>query len=327
MLVSVIIPVYNTEPDFLKQCFDSVLLHKDVELVVVNDGSKREDTVKVCEHYNALYPNMLYISKENEGQSVARNIAIDAAKGDYIIFLDSDDWWSGDFIEKSREIIDESFPDILICDAQKVEYTTGETKLIGRQCTQICYYESGHEVLKKLLIEDSKYEWYPWRYLFKKSLFENKSLRFKKGIIYEDVELIPRLILSAKTVARIPSIFVNYRFHNPTSSLNEFNLKKSNDKIVVVDLSVDNAESINDNELRTMLLRNISDLYLSAFSDYIYGVEVDEALLRKNLFVVKQNHGRYGKFVCIITSLLGFKLGSKCAGAVVKILKIIRGYS
>jgi glycosyltransferase involved in cell wall biosynthesis len=112
---SIIVPVYNVE-DYLKQCLDSILCqtYNDFEIILVNDGST-DSSPEICSFYQNESAKIVLISKENGGLSDARNVGLKEAKGDYIIFTDSDDYWAGDQVLKDlNELIKISNPDVVI---------------------------------------------------------------------------------------------------------------------------------------------------------------------------------------------------------------------
>ncbi len=98
-LISIVLPIYNVEP-YLRKCLDSIGLlgHDDVEIILVNDGST-DGSGKICTEYTELWNNVILINKTNGGLSDARNCGTDVAKGDYIYYLDSDDWLAPGAIE------------------------------------------------------------------------------------------------------------------------------------------------------------------------------------------------------------------------------------
>ncbi len=99
-LLSVIIPVYNVEK-YLRECLDSVSnqTYQNLEIILVNDGSK-DGSAEICKEYLAKDERIQYYEQENQGQSAARNLALSKATGEYITFVDSDDWISLDIYEK-----------------------------------------------------------------------------------------------------------------------------------------------------------------------------------------------------------------------------------
>ena len=305
------IPVYNTKTDLMQQCVDSVVCCSDIELIIVNDGSTDMGVVQMCESYAMQYDNIQYVSQANSGPSVTRNNGIAKARGEYIIFLDSDDWWNSGVFEKICKVLNKWHPDVLVFQAEKVEFTTGERLPIGKVSSDFQQWSSGKEALKSLLAEDLRFEWYAWKYVFSKNLFERTNLRFEKGLYYEDVDLIPRLLYNAEMTICVPDVLLNYRFHNPTSILNTPNIKKSNDKLLVVNRMMDFCLKIDDTILKKQLLHNLSQLFLSAYGDYINDVPVDVTMLKRSFGITKYSEERLGKVSRICCGLFGLQNGTK----------------
>ena len=126
MKLSIIVPVYNTR-DYLAACLDSVLLPgaEDYEIIVVNDGST-DDSGEICAEYERRYPDLIrVITTENSGLGAARNVGLEAARGDYLLFLDSDDSLEKGALSEILAAIDGGF-DIGIFDLRQVN-PSGET--------------------------------------------------------------------------------------------------------------------------------------------------------------------------------------------------------
>lgn len=124
-LVSVIVPVYNTER-YLKKCVDSILnqTYSSIEIWLIDDGST-DMSPQICDTYQEEYHNVHVIHKGNEGQGIARNVALDMCSGDYISFVDSDDMIKTTMIEKMMSAIQKNNADIAICGiAVKNEFRT-----------------------------------------------------------------------------------------------------------------------------------------------------------------------------------------------------------
>lgn len=128
-LVSIVIPVYNAE-DYLRRCLDSILeqSYRDIEIILVNDGSK-DDSSEVCKYYQNLDSRIKYFYKENGGASSARNYGIDKARGEFITFVDADDWLSNDAIEVQSSHMRSDKLDLLIFDPY---VCTKKTKYVDR---------------------------------------------------------------------------------------------------------------------------------------------------------------------------------------------------
>ena len=124
--VSVIIPVYNAEK-YLRQCLDSVLGQtlKEIELICVDDGST-DRSMEILLEYASKDKRIRVITQKNGGPGKARNTALPYATGKYISFLDADDWFEQDFLEKMFDRSDEVQADICICETQRFDDATGD---------------------------------------------------------------------------------------------------------------------------------------------------------------------------------------------------------
>ena len=111
-MVSVIIPIYNTEP-YLEQCIESVVnqSYRDLEIILINDGST-DGSGDICRKWEKSDSRIRYVEKCNEGQGVARNLGIGLANGEYMVFIDSDDYLDLNLIQKAYDFITEQKADI-----------------------------------------------------------------------------------------------------------------------------------------------------------------------------------------------------------------------
>ena len=130
--ISVVIPIYNTQPWMLKQCFDSVLnqTYRVKQIIIVDDGSTSSDTRECLFHYAEQFPQQILLHiNEHGGIAKTRNTGLELAQGDFVCFLDSDDYWLSDFVEKFADRIarDTEDTDIVFCGYQMVSYD-GEKK-------------------------------------------------------------------------------------------------------------------------------------------------------------------------------------------------------
>ena len=133
--ISVIIPVYNSEK-YLKKCLDSLLdqTFQDFEIIAVNDGST-DSSRTILDQYAAQYPDTVHVyEKGNEGQGAARNFGMERAAGEYVLFLDSDDYVEKNMLEAlyAAAVRDES--DLVVCDYYEIEEDSGKT--IARKAMQ-----------------------------------------------------------------------------------------------------------------------------------------------------------------------------------------------
>lgn len=196
-LISVIVPVYNVEK-YLEKCILSILhqTYSHLQIILVNDGSV-DNSVAICEKYAAQDKRIVFVSQENKGQSVARNIGLGHVKGDYISFVDSDDYIDADFYEICvREMEDN---DMLVWGYRRVD-ENGQVLNIRRL----------NREQKFILVS-------PWSKLFKTSTFFRNHLSFPSDMIFEDVVFSFRCWMSFSKIKVINSFGYNY-LYNPTST-------------------------------------------------------------------------------------------------------------
>ena len=194
-MISIIVPVYNVEK-YICRCIDSILdqTYKDFELILVDDGST-DSSGKICDDYKKRDKRIKVIHKENGGLSSARNIGLDIAEGDYIGFIDSDDYIRKDMYEVLYNDIVKYHADISICSYKEVnEYF--QPKNI-RDNNKIEIYE-GIDSLNQLYKNNRVKFIVAWNKLYDKSIFKN--LRYEEGKIHEDELIIHKLLLSSKLV-------------------------------------------------------------------------------------------------------------------------------
>lgn len=197
--ISIIIPVYNTEK-YLRKCFDSVInqSYQNIEMVIINDGSK-DNSEKIINEYKDKYPEIVsYYSKENTGVADTRNFGIEKAKGDYIMFLDSDDYIDEALFKNLEKYINQDI-DLIKFKLQRVNR---EGKLLELVPGATFENTSGQDGFNKLYSTDVLLD-SPCVYLIKKDIFTNNNLKFKVGTEHEDFGLMPFVIVLAKTMISI----------------------------------------------------------------------------------------------------------------------------
>ncbi|RXM50835.1 MULTISPECIES: glycosyltransferase [unclassified Chryseobacterium] len=224
--ISIIVPVYNVE-NYLTQCLDSLVnqTHQNIEILVVNDGSK-DNSGDIITVYAEKYPDKIKaFTKENGGLSDARNFGIDKATGDYIGFVDSDDYVTETMFEEMLFLAEKHQAEIVICNIQKVD----ENGLVTQKLTQI------PNMPEKIRLEDhfsvfSDISYFACNKLFRKELFNQK--RFKKGVHFEDIQLIPQLLLECETIAQTQNF--HYQYLERTDSITKTHTEKGLDILKAV---------------------------------------------------------------------------------------------
>ena len=194
-VVSIIVPVYNAEKD-LHRCIDSIIAQTftDWELFLIDDGSKDSSGV-ICDEYATKDNRILVIHKENGGVSSARNLGLDNAKGEYITFVDADDWIKPQYLEHLFGSIEKSDLVIAYATIYREEEHIGEEE----------YYPS-HVVTEEnfsVLFEENALIWHtsPWGKLYRRRLIQNADLKFVENVhIGEDAIFLYSYMLSAKCI-------------------------------------------------------------------------------------------------------------------------------
>lgn len=203
--ISVIVPVYNVE-EYLSRCVDSILAqtHSNLEVILVDDGAKDASGV-ICDGYAAKDPRVKVIHKKNGGLSSARNRGLEAAGGEYIAFVDSDDWIEPDAYAHLLHIMDK-YDVKLVCGGRyDVDGDTGE-KTVGL-CPAREEVISAEELAGRIFLWDGC-DSSACDKLYHRSLLEN--FRYPEGKVCEDVPVTYRIVLAAERVAVSDKPFYNY---------------------------------------------------------------------------------------------------------------------
>ena len=181
--LSVIIPIYNTEK-YLRKCLDSVCnqTYKDLEIICVNDCSP-DDSLKICKEYATKDSRIKIINREkNGGLSVARNSGLDNASGEYIYFIDSDDYIDLDYIEKMVEMIEKHSVDMVLNTHILAECGGKSQPFVWHRYKK--KLPQGEFLPKEIAINNSLCT--IWAHLYKKDFLDKYNLRFPEGYIHED---------------------------------------------------------------------------------------------------------------------------------------------
>lgn len=222
MRFSIIIPVFNAEGT-LRRCLESIMnqTSDNYEVILINDGSTDrtlEVALEVAELYAQKHSNMKIYSFENAGVSVARQRGIFYASGDYIIFVDADDTINQDLLRELQKATDEN-PDIVRFKCELVGDNPSKNHDRYNFDTTTAY--TGVEVLKEWSLSGRRYAVY-WLYAFKTSIL--KKISFPTIKCYEDVAVIPIIILSAFSVVTIDFVGYYYTYNSNGSLTNKHGL-------------------------------------------------------------------------------------------------------
>ncbi len=197
-LISVIVPVYNVEK-YLEKCIDSILAqtYKNLEIILVDDGST-DNSGKICDEYEKKDARIKVVHKENEGQAVARNYALEICKGEYIAFVDSDDFIEADMFEIMMNAIIRGEHDVAICGVKFCECKTGRIQSVSYTDEVLL----GDADLLMLRYLTGKVRSVMWDKLYKAELF--KTVRFPRLRSREDFYVLPELLGAVNSFVEIP---------------------------------------------------------------------------------------------------------------------------
>ncbi|WP_019241432.1 MULTISPECIES: glycosyltransferase [Bacillus] len=211
--VSIIIPVYNNEK-FLDKCLNSVINQtlNDIEIIIINDGST-DNSLNKLKWYESKYSNIKLLNQPNSGQAVAINRALDLACGEYVAFVDADDYIENNMIETLYKEAKSSNLDLVICNYTKVDmdgrilsyndHSTFDNKLLDR-----------NDLIREFLLnENNLVEGFSWNKLIKMKLFNEFNIRYPH-IKYEDIPTIFKILTKIKSCKYINDNLYYYVQHN-----------------------------------------------------------------------------------------------------------------
>ena len=215
-LISVIVPVYNVE-SYVAECIESIQnqTYMNLEIILVNDGST-DASGDICDQYAAYDERIKVIHKENAGVSAARNTGIEAANGDYIAFVDSDDYIAPNMYEDMLRILKENDLDILECTAFRDK---------GGEIIEGCNDGSLEIFNRDEALKMAMYDCFVavWSQLYKRSAIDD--VRFPVGRKFEDTAVSYRFITNTKRVGHINHCYYYYRLNLNSTTQTSFDPK------------------------------------------------------------------------------------------------------
>ena len=209
--ISVVVPVYNVEK-FLDQCLGSLVgqTYRNLEILIVDDGST-DGSCSIYQQYASTDNRIKIIKQKNAGVSAARNNGLKFATGDWVHFMDSDDYLDIDYYEKMMAAVGESNPDMLAGDV----ISQNSNLYNVRYKSSVALYTPTEKFIQTNALNNCTI----WRYVFRREFLEKNKLTFPVGRIFEDMLFIPNAMLQASCVITVPGANYHYVF-NENSILN-----------------------------------------------------------------------------------------------------------
>ena len=283
--VSIIIPVYNVEyyvSGCIESCLKQDIPHDQYEIIIVNDGST-DKSLQIINQYAEKYLNILIVSQENAGLSVARNVGLQYSSGEYVWFVDSDDKIQENCLS---EILD------TINDSDMIAF--GFDELLKDQVVD-SYIYSNENILQSgkdfIISRNGNFLHGAPFYMYKRSFLLNNALSFCPGIFHEDSEFTPRALCMATTIVQSNQRYYK-RFVRGNSITRRINVKRAYDLCFVVNsLNKFILTTVNDKTLRKSLQRLLPLLLNTALN-----VVVDSSEDEKRRYTHYFNKERYYKY-------------------------------
>lgn len=323
MRFSVIVPVYNVA-DYLPACMESLLAQRcaDWEMILVDDGATDGRCPALCDEYAAKYPALVrVIHQPNGGLGAARNTGLEAARGDYLLFVDSDDTIAPDTLARLSEEIDKTHADMYTFSFRYVAENGTESPAEPRTIP-----EGGNafalEQAPEMLLDPPM----AWCRLCRRRLFTETGIRFPGRVWYEDLCTTPGLLLAARSVVRLADPFYGYQIRRG-SIMRSANLKRNLEILNALDMARAPFEAAGEAEryqpwLTQLAVTNVLDAarrvliadpkaeYLPEFLGYVQKHYPDyrscallPALGKKKLILLKLLEGKHYKLAKVIFDL------------------------
>ncbi|WP_230574325.1 glycosyltransferase [Bacillus rhizoplanae] len=287
--ISIIVPIYMVER-YIEKCVDSLInqTYKNIEIILVDDGSP-DNCPDICDSYIKKDPRIRTIHKENGGLSDARNAGLREAIGEYILFVDSDDYIDKDTCERFMSVIGMNKADIVVGNAKRIEGRN--VSLMKHSNFKEGQVVTGEQYLMEELRSGTMYM-AAWLNLYNRTFLLKNNLEFKVGLLHEDEQFTPRVFLKAKRVISTNILFYNYLIREGSITTTKNKLKNAEHIMKICKELEQIYSEIQNNDLRKLLNDNLVNKYLNIFqvaglykAEYSY--LVDKSFLKSKAYTRK----------------------------------------
>lgn len=289
MLFSIIIPIYNVEL-YLDECLESLegLSSSDIEIIAINDGSI-DSSPDILDKWTHKIHNLVIINQTNRGLSGARNTGLSICKGDYIAFIDSDDYVDSSALLKLFESAKHSKADITIGDYYEFIQGNGQNNLVSLKSNRSItngetFFLEYFKPLKSMV----------WRSVYRRSFLLDNNISFKEGIYFEDILFTPSVFLRAKKIlnTNIPFYYYRKRANSITTSISSS--KKIGDTLLIWHLLKGICNELKVSSNVTNIISSIC-FHLFLLQYYSYNTQISNELWIKvkNLANTKFHSNKY----------------------------------
>ncbi|WP_312482565.1 glycosyltransferase [Sphingobacterium multivorum] len=317
MKISVIVAVYNIV-DYIDQCVESIVnqTYKNIEIILVNDGSTDASLSKLL-YWKEIDSRITVIDKANGGLSSARNAGMENVSGDYVSFIDGDDWIDLSLFEKLTHVIKPDtdmivFPFIKFFNKERMIYSSFASKT----------FKSGADFM-----EGKEFDVMAWNKLYKLSILKEHRARFIEGLLHEDITFTIPLVLICKNIISIDSVFYYYRQNRENAITTVFKEKNIHDILYSIRFLIDHSKVVYGG--RNKVLNNRIALELKSLHWKLYGfgklkwffVEYDKQIKRASFLKEVFCNSDYNSFFNNLSLIYLYKVNYYILSKYAKIFK------
>ncbi len=272
-LVSVIVPIYKVEK-YLEKCINSIIsqTYKNIEIILVDDGSP-DNCGKICDNYAKKDKRIKTFHKKNGGLSDARNYGLKKSIGEYILFVDSDDWIDPEMVEILVNSLEKNNTDISICGIKLIKNNDVEYLKWFKEDTILQKEEA-----LKMLLENKVITNHAWNKLYRKEIIEKTP--FPKGKLYEDARIMHNVFLNCNSVSITKEYLYNYLIRDTSIS----GVNKIENNLDYIDAFIKRYEDMKDisQEYKEICYYQICNIIGIVFTNYVF-TEEDKNIYKEKL--------------------------------------------
>lgn len=307
MKISVIVPIYNVE-EYLEECLDSVIAQtfSDWEMILVDDGST-DSSGEIAEKYAQQYDNVFVIHQVNGGLSAARNTGLDIAKGEYIYFLDSDDYILDNTLQIAYETAEKNSAELVIFNG--IDFYKDKEDICEVHFTNFNSYDiriSGRDVFNETVANNGGLLFCAWSQFVKRSLLEKINLRFKAGMLHEDDLYSFYLLMNVESVVVIKDILHMRRVHDGSITNTRVSIRNLEGYyIIYTQITMWLNENIVDETLHTNIYRYLRLFFMEIVNGYYMLTRDQHIRFRDSYYKIiktaasnNYNNDKYVRLIC-----------------------------
>lgn len=315
-LISIIVPVYNVEP-YIDRCINSLVNQdcENIEILLIDDGSP-DKCPEICDNYVLKDKRIKTFHKKNGGLSDARNFGISKACGDYIIFVDSDDYIEFNACSKFSDIIKDREVDIVVGNAKIFQDNNIRNMFHNYNTKGKCV--DGNEYLLTEFKTNTMHM-PAWLNMYNRKFLLDNNLKFQIGLLHEDEEFTPRVFLFAKRVIGTEIVFYNYIIRDNSITTQKNKIRNAESIVKICKDLEDIYDKLENDELKYFLKEHLVNIYFNSFhqaklykDNLKYLVDIDflqrNSQSKKNRFRVKIL--KYSKKIYYLLYIINCKLSN-----------------